>query len=57
VAIGGITVETAAMLASAGADFLAVSAGVWAHPDGPAVAVGAFNAEMTRGVASRARLA
>jgi thiamine-phosphate pyrophosphorylase len=57
VAIGGITVETAAMLASAGADFLAVSAGVWGHPDGPAAAVAAFNTEMARGVASRARLA
>jgi thiamine-phosphate pyrophosphorylase len=43
VAIGGITVETAATLARAGADFIAVSAGVWAHPDGPRAAVAAFN--------------
>jgi thiamine-phosphate pyrophosphorylase len=43
VAIGGITVENGASLISAGADFLAVSAGVWAHPDGPAAAVRAFN--------------
>lgn len=43
VAIGGITVETAGMLAEAGADFVAVSAGVWGHPDGPAAAVKAFN--------------
>ncbi|HEX5263956.1 MAG TPA: thiamine phosphate synthase [Phenylobacterium sp.] len=53
VAIGGITVETAADLATAGADFLAVSAGVWAHGDGPAAAVKAFNAEIARGVAKR----
>lgn len=39
VAIGGITVGTARELAHAGADFLAVSAGVWAYPDGPGAAV------------------
>jgi len=44
VAIGGITVENAAPLVAAGADFLAVSSGVWAHPDGPDAAVKAFNA-------------
>ncbi|MEZ6023989.1 MAG: thiamine phosphate synthase [Hyphomonadaceae bacterium] len=44
VAIGGVTVENAAPLVSAGADFLAVSAGVWAHPQGPRAAVAAFNA-------------
>ncbi len=43
VAIGGITVENAAPLVSAGADFLAVSGGVWAHPQGPAEAVRGFN--------------
>jgi thiamine-phosphate pyrophosphorylase len=43
VAIGGITVENAQPLLQAGADFLAVSAGVWAYPDGPAAAVRAFN--------------
>lgn len=43
VAIGGITVENAAPLVAAGADFLAVSGGVWAHPGGPAEAVRAFN--------------
>ncbi len=46
VAIGGITVETARGLAEAGADFLAVSAGVWRHPEGPAAAVRAFVAEL-----------
>jgi len=46
VAIGGITVENAAPLIEAGADFLAVSAGVWNHKDGPAAAVRQFNALM-----------
>lgn len=44
VAIGGITVDNCRPLIDAGADFLAVSAGVWRHPDGPAAAVRAFNA-------------
>lgn len=44
VAIGGITVENAPALVEAGADFLAVSAGVWNYPEGPAAAVKAFNA-------------
>lgn len=42
-AIGGITVQNAAPLISAGADFLAVSSGVWNHNDGPAAAVAMFN--------------
>ena len=44
VAIGGITVGNARELVEAGADFLAVSAGVWEHPAGPRAAVRAFNA-------------
>ena len=48
VAIGGVTVENAEPLVRAGADFLAVSAGVWAHPDGPRAAVSAFNALFDR---------
>lgn len=44
VAIGGITIENAKPLVEAGADFLAVSAGVWSHSQGPAAAVKAFNA-------------
>lgn len=44
VAIGGITVSNAAPLVTAGADFLAVSSGVWAHEEGTAAAVRAFNA-------------
>lgn len=43
VAIGGITVDNAKVLIEAGADFLAVSNGVWGHPDGPAAAVRAFD--------------
>ena len=43
VAIGGITVDNAAPLVAAGADFLAVSAGVWSHPDGSAAAVRRFS--------------
>jgi thiamine-phosphate pyrophosphorylase len=43
VAIGGITVDNCVPLIEAGADFLAVSAGVWNHPDGPAAAVRRFD--------------
>lgn len=42
VAIGGITPDNAAPIIAAGADFLAVSSGVWNHKDGPASAVKAF---------------
>jgi thiamine-phosphate pyrophosphorylase len=53
VAIGGITVDTARGLAAAGADFIAVSAGVWSYGDGPAAAVKRFNEEIAKGVADR----
>ncbi|MBU6406026.1 MAG: thiamine phosphate synthase [Alphaproteobacteria bacterium] len=43
VAIGGMTVENARDIAESGADFVAVSAGVWGHREGPAEAVRAFN--------------
>ncbi|KQW78850.1 thiamine phosphate synthase [Brevundimonas sp. Root1279] len=43
VAIGGITVENAGLLARAGADFVAVSSAVWGHPDGAAAAVRQFD--------------
>ncbi|WP_226637250.1 thiamine phosphate synthase [Brevundimonas poindexterae] len=43
VAIGGITVDNAADLARAGADFVAVSSGVWDHPRGPGAAVRELN--------------
>jgi thiamine-phosphate pyrophosphorylase len=44
VAIGGITTENAAPLVEAGADFLAVSSGVWDYSGGAEKAVKAFNA-------------
>lgn len=48
VAIGGITIENAEPLVRAGADFLAVSAGVWSHNEGPGAAVAAFNSLFER---------
>lgn len=48
VAIGGITVENCTPLIEAGADFLAVSSGVWDHPEGPKAAVAAFNARLAK---------
>ncbi len=53
VAIGGITAANCRPLVTAGADFLAVSAGVWAHSGGPAAAVAAFNAEIAEGLKAR----
>jgi len=53
VAIGGITVENCRPLVTAGADFLAVSAGVWGYPQGPAAAVAAFNAAIGEGLRLR----
>lgn len=43
VAIGGIDASNAAGLARAGADFVAVSAAVWGHPEGPAAGVRDLN--------------
>lgn len=53
VAIGGVTVDNCRPLVAAGADFLAVSAGVWAHPEGPAEAVRGFLREIEAGLAQR----
>ncbi|MDO9224182.1 MAG: thiamine phosphate synthase [Caulobacter sp.] len=53
VAIGGITADNAAGLVTAGADFIAVSAGVWDHPEGPIAAVKALNAAIAEGLAAR----
>jgi thiamine-phosphate pyrophosphorylase len=53
VAIGGITEDNAAGLAAAGADFLAVSAGIWTHSGGPAAGVAALNAAIAQGLAAR----
>lgn len=50
VAIGGITPENCRALVQAGADFLAVSAGVWGYPQGPAAAVKAFEAQIAAGL-------
>jgi len=44
VAIGGITLENCRPLVEAGADFIAVAAGVWGHEQGAAEAVKRFNA-------------
>jgi thiamine-phosphate pyrophosphorylase len=43
VAIGGITADNAAPVVQAGADFLAIAGGVWAHPEGAAAGVKAVN--------------
>ncbi len=48
VAIGGITAANCGPVIRAGADFLAIAGGVWAHPEGPAAAVAAINAEIDR---------
>lgn len=49
VAIGGITVANAKTLVEAGADFLAVSGGVWNHEGGPQSAVRQLLAIMAKG--------
>jgi thiamine-phosphate pyrophosphorylase len=49
VAIGGITPANCAPLVKAGADFLAVSAAVWACSDGAADAIGRFDAAIATG--------
>ena len=53
VAIGGITADNCRPLVAAGADFIAVSAGVWTHAEGPSVAVRQFNLEIAKGLADR----
>ncbi len=42
VALGGVTLENAAALAAAGADFLALRNALWNHPQGPAKAAKLF---------------
>lgn len=46
VAIGGITVDTAEVVARAGADFVAVSGGIWSYDGGAAAAVKIFNQKL-----------
>lgn len=53
VAIGGITPDNCGPLVAAGADFIAASASVWTHPDGPRAAVAAFNAAIAAGLEAR----
>lgn len=43
VAIGGITVDNAQIMADAGADFIAVCSGIWDYKDGPKEAVRKLN--------------
>ncbi|MFW5659938.1 MAG: thiamine phosphate synthase [Oceanicaulis sp.] len=43
VAIGGITVDNAAPVIEAGADYLAVCGGIWSHEQGPEYACEAFS--------------
>lgn len=50
VAIGGINADNAGGLARAGADFVAVSAAVWRHPEGPAAGVRSMNAALNAAV-------
>jgi thiamine-phosphate pyrophosphorylase len=49
VAIGGITADNCAALVRAGADFLAVSSAVWAHPGGAAAGAAALHTAMADG--------
>jgi thiamine-phosphate pyrophosphorylase len=53
VAIGGITPANCGPLVAAGADFIAASASVWTHPDGPRAAVAAFNEAIAAGLEAR----
>lgn len=53
VAIGGVGADNARLLAAAGADFLAVSSGVWSHEQGPAAAVATLNAQIALGLEDR----
>lgn len=52
VAIGGITPDNCGPVVQAGADFLAVSAAVWRHPQGPGAAVKAFLQAISRAQAA-----
>lgn len=50
VAIGGIAAGNCAPLVAAGADFLAVSAAVWSHRQGPGAGVRALNAAIAAAI-------
>lgn len=47
VALGDITPESCAEFVAAGADFLAVDAAIWEHPDGPGAGVAALRSAIT----------
>ena len=47
VALGDIAPDTCADLVAAGADFLAVDAAIWAHPDGPAAGIAAMRSAIS----------
>jgi thiamine-phosphate pyrophosphorylase len=53
VAIGGVNAANCGALVEAGADFVAVIAAVWSHPDGPAAGVKAMNAAIAEAAARR----
>jgi thiamine-phosphate pyrophosphorylase len=53
VAIGGITPANCPPLVAAGADFIAASASIWTHPEGPRRAVAAFNLAIAEGLEAR----
>lgn len=54
VAIGGITVANCTTVVAAGADFVAVSSGVWDYADGPARAIADFNTAIARALEAAA---
>ncbi len=49
VAIGGITPENCQEVVEAGADFIAVSAGIWSDPEGPGAAIRKFDRILSGG--------
>lgn len=53
VAIGGINAGNCADLATAGADFVAVSSGVWDHPGGVQEGVKSINAALSNAVSNK----
>lgn len=55
VAIGGLTPENCVELVKEGADFIAAITAVWAHAEGPAAAVMAFNTAIKAGLKARGK--
>ncbi len=46
VAIGGITINNCDSIIDAGADFLAISSGIWQFPEGPILAIQYFSEKL-----------